>query len=142
MVHRSSLQQPSANGLLARLVDWLCQGSGWGLVRRGEGKRRRLSVHHHCMNIVQPATPPDTRYVTSDYQTTWLNMHLRGGSGLILFLNNPLRAHFRNTTPTFLPSLHLGQPTVMALSNVQHKSSIYSNPQYWKHLTPKTKVSQ
>ena len=54
------------------------------LVKRGEGKRRRLSVHHHCMNTGPPATPSDT-HLTSDYQTTWLNMHFRG-SGLILYL--------------------------------------------------------
>ena len=42
---------------------------GGVLVKRGEGKRRHLSVHHHCMNTGQPAIPPDT-HVTSDYQTT------------------------------------------------------------------------
>ena len=57
-----------------------CQGAGWGLIKRGEGKRRRPSVHHHCMNTGPPATPSDT-HVTSDYQTTWLNMHLREDLG-------------------------------------------------------------
>ena len=73
------LQPLSANGLLnVSLTD--SQGAGWGLVRRGEGRRKLLSVHHHCMNNGQPATPPDT-HVTSDSQTTWLNMHLRGDLG-------------------------------------------------------------
>ncbi len=44
----------------------------------GESKeRRRLLIHHHRMNTGLPATPSDT-HLTSDYQTTWLNMHLRG----------------------------------------------------------------
>ncbi len=51
-------------------------GGGW--FRGGESKeRRRLLVHHHRMNTGLPATPSDT-HLTSDYQTTWLNMHLRG----------------------------------------------------------------
>ena len=57
------------------------QSAGWGLAKRGAGRRRScLSVHHHRMNTGQPATPPDT-HVTSNYRTTWLNMHLRGDLG-------------------------------------------------------------
>ena len=50
------------------------------IVRREEGRKKSLSVHHQCTNDEQPLTPPDT-HVASIYRTTWLNMHLMGDLG-------------------------------------------------------------
>jgi len=54
--------------------------TGRGLVRRGKGRKKKLSVHHHRTNNKQPLAPPGT-HVTSIYRTTWLNMHLMGDLG-------------------------------------------------------------
>ena len=53
----------------------------WAGTRSERGrKEKNLSVHHHRTNNEQPPTPPDT-HVTSNYRTTWLNMHLMGDLG-------------------------------------------------------------
>ena len=55
------------------------------IARRGERRRRTSRYTTTARTNEQPPTPPDT-HVTSNYRTTWLNMHLMGGSGLILYL--------------------------------------------------------